>query len=288
MKATAVVVSAVAAAGLAGATTPAVAAPSRAVVAGPIAVHGYQLSVMGFSGRPVVTVLLERDRGTTTQAHIYTVSRHHIRLTTNRIRADLGALGSIDLHLGARAARALPPGCHGREARVGTWTGRLRLVPDTTFFGTITATRLPGSVLKDAEFECSEPGTSTSGAGETGPQLVTTERGPNVAADTRSTTITTTGRRGPATVVHLLTERSTLQVAPDLSSASLTPIGSAITGSATFAGSVAAATTADGPAGATSKGTLSSTLTVHFDSIGDVRVAPKIGALRTELPGRSV
>ncbi len=42
-------------------------------------------------------------------------------------------------------------------------------------------------MLKDAEFECREPGTSTSGAGETGPQLVTTGRGPNVAADTRST-----------------------------------------------------------------------------------------------------
>jgi hypothetical protein len=265
------------------AAAPASAAQPHAIVAGPIAVKGYELSVIGLAGDPTLTVMLEKDHGTTTQAHIYSV-RTGVHTTTKRIRANLGALGSIDLRLTAKRTRHLPAGCRGAEQHVGTWTGSLRLVPDTTFFQTITARRLPGAVLKDQFLECDEPGSSTSTAGETGPQLVTGGRGANVAADTSSTTVTTTGRRGPATVVHLLTEKSTLGTAADLSTATLTPIGSAITGSASFAGSITASTTEDGPAGTTSKGTLSGTLTAHFDAIGDVTVGPSVPAILEQLP----
>jgi hypothetical protein len=275
-------------AGLAVATL-AVAAPSaaqaapHAIVAGPITTHGYQLSVMGIAGSPVLTVMLERDRGSTTQAHLYTV-KTGVHTTTKRIRADLGALGSIDLRLVAKRSGHLPAGCRGTEQRVGTWAGSLRLVPDTTYFKTITAHRLPASVLKDDQLECDEPGSSTSAAGETGPQLVTGGTGPAISADTASTTLNVTGRRGPASVVHLLTQASTLEAAADLTSATLTQKGSAITGTATFAGSVMAATADQGPVGITSTGKLSGTLTGHFDSIGTVTVGPSVSAILEKLP----
>jgi hypothetical protein len=271
------------------AATIAVAAPAgaqaatHAIVAGPITVHGYELSVLGIAGSPVLTVMLEQDRGTTTQVHLFTV-KTGVHSSTKRIRADLGALGAIDLRLGAKRTRHLPAGCRGSAQRVGTWTGSLRLVPDTTFFKTIRATRLPGAVLKGAGLECDEPGSSTPDTGETGPQLVTGGTGPGIAADTTTTTVTANGRRGSASVVHLLTQRSTLVTAADLTTATLTPIGAAITGTATFAGTTTAVTTVDGPIGRTAKGTLTGTLTAHFDSIGDIAVGPTTTAMLEELP----
>jgi hypothetical protein len=279
-------VAALAAAGLAVA----VAAPSgaqaapHAIVAGPIPVHGYELSVMAIAGSPSLTVTLERDRGTTTQSHLYTVTTG-VHATTKRIRAKLGVLGSIDLRLVPARPRRLPAGCRGAQQRVGTWTGSLRLVPDTTFFRTITVKRLPASVLKDENLGCDKPGAPTSSPGETGPQLATGGRGTtSLAADSTSTTVLATTRRGAAHVVHVLTVPSTLQTAADLTTATLTAKGSAVTGSATFAGSTSSATTVDGPVGLTATGTLSGTFTARFDSIGAVTVGPSVPALLELLP----
>jgi hypothetical protein len=273
--------------GLAAATAlaalPAAAhAAQRAVVAGPIAVHGYQLSVLGVTGAPTLTVMLERDQGTTTQAHLYSV-RRGAHVSAKRIRADLGSLGAIDLRLARGGAARLPDGCRGEKTRTGTWRGSLRLAADTTFFHTISASRLPGTVLRTSSLECDEPGAPTSPA-ETGAQLVTSGSGASIAADATATTVLDTTRRGRASVVHVLTTPSTLTAATDLTTATLTPTGTAITGSARFTGSVGAATIEDGPTGTTSRGTLAGTLVAHFDSIGDVTVGPSLPAILEQMP----
>jgi hypothetical protein len=264
-----------AAAAVIAAPAAATAAPApHAIVAGPIPIHGYELTVSGIAGSGSLTVALERDRGTTTQTHLYTVTTG-VHTTTKRIRASLGAFGAIDLRL-VPARRPLPAGCRDGGRRVGTWTGSLRLVPDRTYFHTIRATRLPGSELKDA---CEEPGGSPS----TGPQLTTGGRGrAGVTADARTATVLVDTRRGPARVVHLLRVASTLQAAADLTTATLTPApgGSAITGTATFTGSTSAA---GAPGGITSVGTLGGTLTAHFDSIGAVTVGPSVPATLEQL-----
>jgi hypothetical protein len=263
------------AATLAAATMAVVAVPAaaqaaqHAVIIGPVPVHGYQMSVLGISGEKSLTIALERDRGTSTQQHIYTFTRS-VEVTDGRIRANLGSLGSVDLKLKTGRDTTLPAGCKGHAIRQGTWNGSVRLVADSTYFHTIRAHHLPGAVLPVSGTGCDEqrapktaPGaaTLTAAIGDT-----------YLEADATTASVLSTTRRGGASIVHVITVAGRLDAATDLSTATFTPTGSLLSGSVTYAGSTSAATQKDGPAGETSVGRLTGELIAHFDSIGDVKV----------------
>lgn len=272
----------VAAIAIAVAVPAAAAAAPHAVIAGPVTVHGYAMSVVGVTGERVLTVQLERRHAGSIQEHVYTFTTKGIRVGDRRIRATLGRLGAVDLRLVAGDDTHLPAGCRGHALSAGTWTGSLTLAADTTYFHTIRARRLPGAALPVDGTECDPPGAPTSAPA--GPTLQSTSGRPVLTAADHTATVLLTTHRGGASIVHAATAPSTITPAADLSAATLNPKGSLLTGSVAFAGSTAAATAADGPAGQTAVGALTGSLTAHFDSIGAVTVATGTKAILQQLP----
>jgi hypothetical protein len=136
--------------------------------AGPLPVHGYAMTVDASLG--ILTITFTRTAPGTSQSHVYSFS--HVQVTgrrdirRGRLTADLGRFGRLDLRFrpsGAIHKRKLGPGCIGTEPdrhRIGRVTGTFRLVADTTFFGTVTASRLPADLTRAGNSICRSTGTA--------------------------------------------------------------------------------------------------------------------------------
>jgi hypothetical protein len=142
-----------------------------------------------------VLITFERTAPGTRQTHTYQFEHVHLRaqrnLRTGRLAGRLGSFGSIDLRFrrsGAIHTRKLAPQCSGPRDRHrrGRLTGSFRLVADTTFFGTVTASRLPADLTRQAGEVCATTGaapefpgplTLTAGDGTTMSLLVIARKG---------------------------------------------------------------------------------------------------------------
>ena len=104
------------------------------------------MTVIGSDGgaKDSLTILFSRAGGGSTQQHMYSFNSG-VNVTATSIKGSLGRYGGIDLKLaGAHGVRgSVPDGCSGRPGttRKGTLKGSLRLVADTTYFGTVGARR---------------------------------------------------------------------------------------------------------------------------------------------------
>jgi hypothetical protein len=253
--------------------------------AGPVAVHGYAmtLAVQTFGGVASLDVTFTKRGGGVTQTHTYTFSRH-VRLSaaqdlrTGRLRARLDGLGAIDLRFrrtGAIHQTKRDPTCLGPKPRqrLGRLTGTLRFKVDTTFFRTVTAHRMRGSLTRIPKgvhctgaipFESAPPGL-TLFSGDQQNTMLQVLRLP----DGRSRqTYSVTGRKPEA--VHTLTATGPVgSFTGDRNAATVT--GAAPTFTGTF--SYTATGQLFGPVPST-EGTTAGDLTASFDSIGPQRVPP--------------
>lgn len=254
--------------------------------AGPLAVHGYAMTLdVQTSGRAAsLDVTFTERAGGVKQTHTYTFGRH-VRLTgprnlrTGRLRASLDGLGRIDLRFRRTSAihktKRLPT-CFGPKPRrrLGRLTGTFRFTVDRTFFGTVTAQRLPGSLTRIpngthctggvAPFESAPPGLELFAGDQQFTQLTVLR-----LRDGRSRqTFSVTGNQPEA--VHTITA-----VGPAGSftgtrdAATVTGAAPAFTGSLTYT----ATSHLFGPVPST-EGATTGDLTAGFDSIGPQRVPP--------------
>jgi hypothetical protein len=151
------------------------AAPAHAALlspyslhAGPLPVHGYAMTIDASLG--ILNITFTRTVPGTSQSHVYSFNHVQVSGTRDmrrgRLRADLGRFGSLDLRFrpsGAIHKRKFAPNCFGPEPdrhRIGRVTGSFRLVADTTFFGTVTASRLHADLTRAGMSICSATGSA--------------------------------------------------------------------------------------------------------------------------------
>jgi hypothetical protein len=263
---------------------PAAASAAPTVVAGPLKVKDYEMTLMGTAGSPNLTVIFNRTSGQASQMHSYSfASGATIKAKGKKasIKADLGAYGAVDLKvkkLGAARRGVVPKGCTGSagRSRAGTLRGSFRLVADTTYFTTVSAKRLKAQVLKSGKLECG----STGGDPTAGPTTLTaTLDGPAgmlmfSAVKDADGSVTQQAMRmdaeeatAPASIMHLISApggAAAFSPSGDLTSATGTAVGPFFSGAFSFAGE---------SMGAMSMGTLSGDLAARFDSIGTQAIA---------------
>jgi hypothetical protein len=279
---------ALAAAGLLALPAVAGAAGSNTVVAGPLKVKdGYSLTLMATDGgaRDSLDAVLTRTAGKSTQMHDYAFAKGvkvAVKGTRATIKGSLGRFGRVDLKLIAtkRTRGVVPKGCTGKAGATwsGTATGQLKLVADKTYFRTISAKRLPASILGASKLRCG--GGDGAGNGGGGAHGVTLMKTIDTAASTKTLVLSAGGGAGvsqmvsvidkntaPARVSHIITARagaSGLQAASDLSSATAAGAAPFLGGTLRFAGDAF---------GSMATGTLSGDFTAKFDSIGRIAFA---------------
>jgi hypothetical protein len=265
------------------------AAPARAEVhrlhAGPLAVHGYAmtLDVQTFGRAGSLDVTFTKRGGGVKQTHTYTFGRH-VRLTarrdlrTGRLRASLDGLGRVDLRFRRTSAihkTRRDPTCGGPKPRqrLGRVTGSLRFTVDQTFFGTVTAHRLHGSLTRIlngvhctgvAPFESAPPGLELF-AGDQQSTMLDVLRLPGGRS---RQTYRVTGVAPEA--VHTITATGPAgSFTGSRDAATVTGAAPAFTGSLVYT----ATDHITGPV-PTTTGTATGDLTALFDSIGPQRVPP--------------
>jgi hypothetical protein len=270
-----------------------VAAPARAadsyrLHAGPLSVRGYAmtLDVARFQGSATLDVTFTRKTADVTQSHDYAFTRH-VRLTaprglrTGRLRADLGALGTVDLRFRRTGAIHLTKqlkGCGGPKPRrrLGRVTGTFRLAADSTFFGTVGAHRLRAAETRiPSGVHCagalSPPGTLTLDAGDERAAFEAQQ-----AAGGRSLQTLTVTTSRPAVTHTLVALGPPGSFTGSHDSATVTGATPAFSGSLSYTATLHLTQ----PAGAT-QGTTTGDLTGNFDSIGPQPVPPDTAALVT-------
>lgn len=251
--------------------------------AGPLAVHGYAmtLDVQTFGRVGSLDVTFRRRAGGVAQTHTYTFGRH-VRLTaprdlrTGRLRASLDGLGRIDLRFrrsGAIHKTKRDPTCGGPKPRrrLGRLTGTFRFTVDKTFFGTVTARRLRGSLTRIpdgvhctgvAPFESPPPGLELT-AGDQQNTMLDVLR----LHDGRSRqTFSVTGN-APEAIHTIAATGPAGSFTGNQDAATVTGAAPAFSGSLTYT----ATSHIMGPV-RSSEGTATGDLTANFDSIGPQRV----------------
>jgi hypothetical protein len=257
---------------------PAHAADSFRLHAGPVSIRGYAMTLDAatFKRTASLDVTFTRKGAETTQSHVYSFIRH-VRLTaprglrSGRLRADLGALGRVDLRFRRTGAihrtRQLPT-CAGPKPRrrLGRVTGTFRLVADTTFFGTVRAHRLRGALTRvPSGVHCTgaipfenPPGTLTLDAGDQRAALEVQQ-----VAGGRSLQTLTVTTDNPAVTHTLVALGPAGTFTGSQDAATVTGAAPAFTGSLRYA----ATSHVFGPVPST-EGTTTGDLTGNFDSIG--------------------
>jgi hypothetical protein len=270
------------------------AASPTSIVAGPLKVKDYKLTLSAIDGsKDSLSILLNRGAGKARQMHMYSFAegvkiKTRKSLATTRIKASLGKYGKIDLKLknaGATKRGATPPGCTGKagKLRPGTLKGTFKLVADATYFKTISARSLKAQLAKGGSLECDGGGDGGGGGGggTTGTTMLTSSI---AGADGTLTFMATKDASGnvaqqairsddpataaPASITHMIIAPGTSSAfapAADLSSATGTGVTPFFTGAFGF--------TADSAAGTMSMGSLSGDLAAQFDSIGTQQIA---------------
>jgi hypothetical protein len=265
--------------------TPAAASAAGTVVAGPLKVKDYTMTVTATDGASdSLSVMLSRSAGKATQLHSYSFSdgvRVKASAKSASIKARLGRYGGIDLKLrGAGAARngVVPNGCTGSagKSRSGTLRGSFKLVADGSYFKTVSARSLKGQLLKGGALKCD--GSGGGGGGGTAPKATTLSAtlqgadGMLMFSATRSAggTVTQQAMRmddaaatAPASIMHMISApgpASAFAPSGDLSAATGNAVAPFFTGAFAFASDMAMGTSA--------MGRLSGDLVAAFDSIG--------------------
>jgi hypothetical protein len=246
---------------------PAVAHADSSVVGGPLKVRDYQMSVIGSDGgKDSLSIVLSRTSGRSTQQHMYLFDSG-VTVTPTSIKGSLGRYGTINLKLaGARSAKSsIPAGCTGKPGTMkrGTLTGSLRFVADSSYFRTITAKSLPGTVSVGGSIRCDGatsggPGAGTGAAG--GPMLSLTKTDGGgmftfsaTAKQQSAMVMDDAAATAPAQVMHIITAEGT-----GLKGDTVPGLSPFIGGTGAFQGTVS--------------GTLSGDLTAKFDSIAPVAI----------------
>ena len=277
---------AVCAAGLLAAPAAASAAGST-VVAGPLKVRDYTMTVTATDGATdSLGVMLNRTAGKASQMHTYSFSQGvtvKAKGASASIKADLGRYGTVALKLrkaGAAKRGVVPKGCSGTagRSRAGTLRGSFKLVADATYFRTVSARSLKGQVVRGGKLTC-------DGSGGGGATKATTSLSVNLqqpegmlmfsalkAADgsvtQQATRMDDAAATAPASVMHLITApggASAFAPSADLSTATGSAVGPFFAGAFSFASDMAMGTTA--------MGKLSGDLVAAFDSIGAQPIA---------------
>lgn len=125
-----------------------------------LASNGYSLHALAFDGDPhekpdVLILFVEREHADAT----YIVLRR-VMVTETEIRADLGGLGSIDLHFAPSGQpRVEKSACNPRpiEFDSGFYEGRIEFEGEEGFTK-VDATRAPGEIREAASFFCFRSG----------------------------------------------------------------------------------------------------------------------------------
>lgn len=264
---------------------PAAASAAPTIVAGPLKVKDYEMTVMGTHGSPGLSVLFNRTAGKASQLHSYSfASGATVKVKGKKasIKADLGALGAVDLKvkkLGAARKGVVPKGCTGTagKSRAGTLKGNFRLVADSTYFNTVTAKKLRAQVLKTGSLQCGTNGGGDPAEGPTtltatldgpaGMLMFTASRDADGSVSQSAMRMDDEATTAPATVSHVISApggASAFSPAGDLASATGAGVGPFFSGAFSFAGE---------SMGSMSMGTLSGDLAAKFDSIGTQAIA---------------
>ena len=251
------------------------------MVAGPVKVRGYDMSVLGSDqgSKDSVSVLFARRSGKSSQTHMYTFDKG-VKVTKTSISGSLGRFGSINLKL--RDARALkraklPKGCTGvvGKTKSGSLRGKFRFVADTTYFRTVNAKKLPAVASTSGKLDCSGSGDGAGGDGGGGgaggePMLTHTKTDGgamfSLTATRKSITamqVEDANHTAPARVMHMISASGpSLAVGPGGATATVQRVSPFVAGQGAF--------TADFAASATATGTLAGDLVARFDSIGSI------------------
>lgn len=267
------------------AAVPVSASAATTVVAGPLKVKGYNMTLIGADAKKdTLTVMFSKAKGKASQQHMYQFGTK-VKVTKTSISAKLGRFGSVNLRLtnarNASGKSKLPKGCTGTvgKTKTGKFRGSLKFVADRTFFRTVKAKTLNGVVSSSGKLDCSGSGSgkakgdgSGDGLGVGGPSLTLTkaeEDGTFMFRATPSDQMaiqTEMGKKAaPATSIsHMITG-----VGPSLLiagvGATVPSVAPFVTGKGTF--------TAAGPAvGTIVTGPLSGNLVAKFDSVPQVSV----------------
>ena len=278
--------------------TAASAASGTSIVAGPLKVKDYSMTVMANDGaQDSMSVMFSRRAGKASQTHFYTFSQG-VSVTTNksmskaRVKADLGRYGAVDLKLtGVAAARrgTTPKGCTGKAGKLrrGTLKGNFRLVADSTYFKTVTAKSLKGQLARGGVFKCGGgPNDPSAGGGSGETMLTSTSTGPDgllmltMVKDAKGA-VTQQAMRSdddakaaPASIMHMINApgaASAFAPSADLSSATGSGVSPFFSGSFSFA--------AEEPMAGMASGTLDGDLAARFDSIGTQALAAGADAM---------
>ena len=251
--------------------------------AGPLAVHGYAmtLDVQTFEKVGSLDVTFTKRAHGVKQTHTYTFGRH-VKLTaprnlrTGRLRASLDGLGRVDLRFrrtGAIHKTKRDPTCGGPKPRrrLGRLTGTFRFTVDRTFFATVTARRFHGSLTRIlngthctgvAPFESAPPGLSLFAGDQQFTQLDVLR----LPGGRSRQTFSVTGSK-PAAIHTISAVGPAGSFTGNRDAATVTGAAPAFTGSLTYT----ATAHLFGPVPST-QGTATGDLTANFDSIGPRRV----------------
>jgi hypothetical protein len=274
---------AVCAAGLLSAPAAANAA-APTVVAGPLKVKDYDMTVIGTHGSPSLSVMFTRTSGEATQSHMYSFAagaKVKAKGAKASIKADLGAYGTIALktsRLSGSRKGVVPKGCTGTagKSRSGTLAGSFKLVADSTYFMTVSAKKLKGQVLKGGKLECG----STGGTPTKRPAMLTANldtpggmlmfsasKAADGAVTQQAMRMDDEAATAPASIMHMISApgaAAAFSPSADLTSATGSAVTPFFSGAFTFAGE---------SMGTMSMGTLSGDLAAKFDSIGTQEIA---------------
>jgi hypothetical protein len=282
------------AAGLLAVPAGALAATPTTIVAGPLKVKDYSMTVTASDGgsSDSVSVMFNRTSGKAFQMHFYTFSKgvkvtSKSNLAAARIKGSLGKYGKIDVKLvnaGALKRGSVPKGCTGTASkmRAGTLKGTYKLIADSTYFKTIKTGKLKAQLFKGGTLKCTPTNGGNGGSGGTSgtTTLSSTIQGPDGsltfsayrdasgAVGQSAMRIDDAAKSAPASVMHMISAPgpgSAFSAAADLSAASGTGVSPFLSGAFSFASETAL--------GTMSMGTLSGTLAAKFDSIGTQQIA---------------
>jgi hypothetical protein len=272
--------------------TTASAASGASVVAGPIKVKDYQMTVVGSdAAKDSLSVMFNRTAGKATQSHFYTFGqgvtiKANKSLSTASIKGSLGKYGKIDLKLrgvGAVRKGTAPKGCTGKAGtlRTGTLRGTFKLNADTSYFRTVSAKSMKAQLAKGGKLTCDGAGNGAGGDGTTGSTMLTSTQETSDGMLLLSVTKDATGAinqqamrtddataTAPASIMHLINAPGTgaaFAPAADLGSARGTGVSPFFSGAFEFA--------SEEPMGSMAMGTLSGDLAAKFDSIGTQQLA---------------
>jgi hypothetical protein len=265
---------------------PAGASAAGTVVAGPMKVKGYSMTVTATDdSSDSVGVMFNRTAGKASQMHSYSFSegvKVKVSGASASIKGSFGRYGNVNLKLkGAGAAKkgVVPKGCTGTagKSRAGTLRGSFKLVADSTYFKTVSAKSLKGQLLKGGSIKC-----DGSHGGETkapttltvslqqpeGMLMFSASKAADGSVNQQAMRMDEAGATAPASIMHLINApggAAAFAPSADLASATGSAVSPFFKGAFSFASDMAMGTTA--------MGKLSGDLVAAFDSIGAQPIA---------------